>query len=97
MRMRSRHRSYALLASIACFGSSLMPLLAVAQAPDRHSQSPPLEGPYFKREGFVDSNGVMIYVESMGRGAPLVVLHGGPGPITATSCRISRRSQGSIS
>ncbi len=79
MRLRSRHRFCALLASIACFGAPLMPLLAVAQAPERHLQPQPMEGPYLKREGFVDSNGVMIYFESVGRGAPLVVLHGGPG------------------
>lgn len=79
MRTRSRHCSYALLVSIACFGAPPMPLPAVAQAPERHPQTRPLEGPYFKREGFVGSNGVMIYFESLGRGAPLVVLHGGPG------------------
>ncbi len=30
-------------------------------------------------EGFVDANGVLIYFESMGRGAPLFIVHGGPG------------------
>jgi proline iminopeptidase len=31
------------------------------------------------QEGYVDSGGVLIYYKSMGRGAPLVILHGGPG------------------
>ena len=30
-------------------------------------------------EGFVDAHGVLIYYKSVGRGEPLVVLHGGPG------------------
>lgn len=34
---------------------------------------------YPVEEQFVDANGVLIYTVSMGRGAPLVVVHGGPG------------------
>jgi len=34
---------------------------------------------YPVEERFVDANGVLIYTVSMGRGAPLVVVHGGPG------------------
>lgn len=34
---------------------------------------------YPVQAGFVDANGVFIYYESIGRGAPLVVVHGGPG------------------
>lgn len=30
-------------------------------------------------EGFVDANGVLIYYKTLGRGEPLMVLHGGPG------------------
>jgi proline iminopeptidase len=30
-------------------------------------------------EGFVDANGLMLYYKSIGRGAPLMILHGGPG------------------
>jgi proline iminopeptidase len=29
--------------------------------------------------GFIDAHGVLIYYESLGRGTPLVILHGGPG------------------
>jgi proline iminopeptidase len=35
--------------------------------------------PYPVQEGFVDSHGALIYYEVMGRGAPLVIVHGGPG------------------
>jgi proline iminopeptidase len=31
------------------------------------------------KEGFVDSHGALIYYVSVGRGAPLVIVHGGPG------------------
>src|SRR4051794_27365372 len=31
------------------------------------------------QEGFVDANGVMIYYKILGRGAPLMIVHGGPG------------------
>jgi len=30
-------------------------------------------------EGFVDANGVLIYYKMLGKGDPLVILHGGPG------------------
>src|SRR6266849_7877969 len=31
------------------------------------------------QEGLVDANGVLIYYTTLGRGAPLVIVHGGPG------------------
>jgi proline iminopeptidase len=31
------------------------------------------------REGFVDAHGVLIYYTAVGRGAPLLIVHGGPG------------------
>jgi proline iminopeptidase len=34
---------------------------------------------YPVRELFVDANGVLIYTEIIGSGAPLIILHGGPG------------------
>jgi proline iminopeptidase len=36
-------------------------------------------GVFPQEEGFVDSRGVLIYYKSIGRGAPLVIAHGGPG------------------
>lgn len=32
-----------------------------------------------RQDGYVDSRGVIIYYESIGHGAPLMILHGGPG------------------
>ena len=34
---------------------------------------------YPMQEGFVDANGVMIYYTALGHGAPLMIVHGGPG------------------
>ena len=34
---------------------------------------------YPQQEGFVDANGVMLYYLTLGRGEPLLILHGGPG------------------
>ena len=34
---------------------------------------------YPVQEGFVDAHGVMIYYKTLGRGKPLVIVHGGPG------------------
>lgn len=34
---------------------------------------------YQMEEGFVDSNGVLIYYTTVGRGSPLLIVHGGPG------------------
>src|SRR5262245_15952428 len=34
---------------------------------------------YPVQAGFVDARGVLIYYESLGRGTPLMVVHGGPG------------------
>jgi len=34
---------------------------------------------YPVQEQFVDANGVLIFAKTVGRGAPLVILHGGPG------------------
>ncbi|HWZ43272.1 MAG TPA: proline iminopeptidase-family hydrolase [Candidatus Saccharimonadales bacterium] len=39
----------------------------------------PHAGVYPIQEGFVDANGVLIYYKIVGRGAPLVIVHGGPG------------------
>src|SRR5215831_13851871 len=34
---------------------------------------------YRMEEGFVDAHGVLIYYKIVGRGAPLIIVHGGPG------------------
>jgi proline iminopeptidase len=44
-----------------------------------HAQAPQSHGVYVSQDGFIDSDGVLLYYVSMGRGKPLIVLHGGPG------------------
>ena len=34
---------------------------------------------FVEKEGFIDAHGVLIYYKALGRGQPLVILHGGPG------------------
>jgi proline iminopeptidase len=40
---------------------------------------PPASSVYPQTEGFVDAKGVLVYWKSVGRGPPLLVVHGGPG------------------
>ncbi len=60
--------------SAALFGSSV----ASAQAPSSVKPARPANV-YPVEEGFVDANGLMLYYKSIGHGAPLMILHGGPG------------------
>src|SRR5712692_8615622 len=57
----------------------LTPLAAPAQAHNSDSAAAQQANVYPVHEGFVDANGVLIYYMEMGRGAPLMVAHGGPG------------------
>jgi len=41
-----------------------------------HAQPP---ATYPLRDGFVDAHGVLIYYQILGQGAPLLIVHGGPG------------------
>jgi proline iminopeptidase len=43
------------------------------------TQTQKLPPVYQVQQGFVASHGALIYYEAMGRGAPLVIVHGGPG------------------
>ena len=38
-----------------------------------------LSNVYPIQEGYVDANGVLIYYQTIGHGAPLMIVHGGPG------------------
>jgi len=57
--------------------TSLTLLLLLATSVFVFAQTSP--NVYPLQEGFVDSHGALIYYKSMGRGAPLVIVHGGPG------------------
>jgi proline iminopeptidase len=62
------------LIAICCFLTSSM----LGQTPpSQHSASP--ANVYAINEGFVDAHGVLIYYVSFGKGAPLMIVHGGPG------------------
>lgn len=51
--------------------------LFVAVAAPAAQQTP--SAVYPQTEGFVDAHGVLVYWKSVGRGAPLFIVHGGPG------------------
>src|SRR5256712_12096486 len=53
----------------------LAPLYAQSQNQNVNNGSPV----YVQQEGFVDANGIMIYYKILGRGEPLMIVHGGPG------------------
>lgn len=63
------HRSF--------LGAALAALLPLCAAPVEPAVPPPAV--YGQAEGFVDSGGVLIYFKAMGKGEPLLILHGGPG------------------
>ncbi len=46
---------------------------------EKNRETEPRPNVYPTQEGFVDANGVMIYYLTLGRGEPLVIVHGGPG------------------
>ena len=53
---------------------------ALANTPrKKSSQAGQAPSVFVMQEGFVDSHGVLIYYKMIGRGAPLVIVHGGPG------------------
>ena len=54
------------------------PPAAVAPAP-AVAPLPTTQVTYPISEGYIEANGVWIYYKAIGKGAPLVVLHGGPG------------------
>jgi len=50
---------------------------AATAAPLAKAQTAPVV--YLQQEGFVDAHGVLIYFKTLGKGSPLVIVHGGPG------------------
>ena len=59
------------------------PAAAAARKPRHKPAAPPAAAPagpvYPIQEGLVDAHGVLIYYKTVGRGAPLLIVHGGPG------------------
>src|SRR5215471_3644323 len=60
---------------------AVLSLVAAAQTGKPRARASASASPnvYPMQEGFVDANGVLIYYKIIGRGAPLMVVHGGPG------------------
>jgi len=64
--------AFALLLMAQCAGSAR----AQEQNPSATARA---SNVYPLQEGFVDAHGVMIYYKTLGKGAPLLIVHGGPG------------------
>jgi len=62
----------------ACVASVLLAVVVGGSALAAEGTPAPA-GVYDMQERYVDAGGVLIYTVSFGRGAPLVMLHGGPG------------------
>jgi proline-specific peptidase len=73
--MNIRHMLVAgcIAAAILLFASTGAP------AQTKSAAAPTASSAYRMEEGFVDAHGVLIYYTTIGRGAPLVIVHGGPG------------------
>jgi proline iminopeptidase len=78
----------------ACAGAQRLPAQTAPAAPTTQAPPaareqaasdaavPPRRVPvadYPIQEGYIDSSGVLIYYATIGRGAPIVIVHGGPG------------------
>src|SRR5437588_7967086 len=58
---------------------TLVPVLSPAKTDPESQAGIAQSAVYPQQEGFVDANGLMLYYLTMGRGEPLLILHGGPG------------------
>ena len=68
-RARIRYDSHMLKRIVVTLALSLFAVAAFAAEP----------AVYPVQEGFVDAKGVLIYYKALGKGDPLVIVHGGPG------------------
>src|SRR5215467_1706884 len=57
----------------------LLPALAQAKKTSTTRSRAANSSVYRMEEGFGEAHGVLIYYKIVGRGAPLMILHGGPG------------------
>jgi proline iminopeptidase len=64
---------------VAACAALLQLAVAVTRCAAGAEGTPAQAGVYDVQERYVDAAGVLIYTVSFGRGAPLVVVHGGPG------------------
>ena len=73
--MRDMKNTSFILVFLLMLGSALAQTAKVKTPPSGAAHN----NIYAIQEGFVDANGVLIYYEIVGRGAPLMIVHGGPG------------------
>jgi proline iminopeptidase len=57
----------------------LLSIAAFAQPKKPKAPAPVSANVYPVHEGYVDAKGVLIYYQTIGQGAPLMIVHGGPG------------------
>ncbi len=63
-----------------CIAATISLFTSIAAAAQtKLAATPSASSVYPIQEGFVDAHGVLIYYTTIGRGAPLVIVHGGPG------------------
>jgi len=70
---------YILALAVFASGSAACAQAAKTAHPVPKAAAEPVASVYPAHEGFIDANGVMIYFYTLGRGKPLLILHGGPG------------------
>src|SRR5215472_15673136 len=75
--MKTALLSFILLLACAAFAQSRKATKANATA--SHPSAPVASSLYRMQEGFIDAHGVLIYYKIIGQGAPLMIVHGGPG------------------
>src|SRR4030081_899494 len=74
------HRASICCASISAMRNWLIVFLAIiAPCLLSYGQTSTPSNLYPMQEGFVDSHGALIYYKAVGHGAPLMIVHGGPG------------------
>ena len=73
-----RHRALC-LTSVISMASILLIFLLFLMSAITLAQGAGPANVYPMQEGFVDAQGVMIYYKILGRGEPLMIVHGGPG------------------
>ena len=65
--------------AVFAFTAAVAPIAAKQSAAKAAPTAAQPSSVYPVQEGFVDAHGVLIYYTTIGRGAPLMIVHGGPG------------------
>src|SRR5437762_7741301 len=79
MRRVLKHPVLLLALALAAAGPAAAAARKLRHKPAASPTAPAASTVYPIQEGLVDAHGVLIYYKTVGRGAPLVIVHGGPG------------------